>query len=127
MADVRVEGRISYDRGRDHYDRFEPGRWGNSRWVEIAHGNGNDGRREFMLGNGNTFRKVRIEATRGEPAIEKIAIDFGTGTNQVIQMNSTLTGNGGDIIDLQGDRRRVIRVIVYPMPHSRGSYSVFGG
>jgi len=31
------------------------------------------------------------------------------------------------VIDLQGDRRKVIRVIVYPMGRSRGAYSVYGG
>jgi len=127
LADVRVEGRITYDRGRDHYDRWEPGRWGSNRWVEIAHGNSHDGRREFMLGAGNVYRKLRIEATRGEPAIEKLAINFGDGSTQVVPMNSTLAGGGGDVIDLQGDRRKVLRVIVYPLPHSRGAYAVFGG
>lgn len=128
MADIRVEGRteITYDRGRDHYDRWEPNRFGAGRWTPIAHGNGSDGRREFMLGAGNNYRKIRIEATRGEPAIEKLAINFGDGSTQVVQMNSTLAGGGGDVIDLQGDRRKVLRVIVYPMPHSRGAYSVFG-
>jgi hypothetical protein len=127
LADIRVEGRteITYDRGRDHYDKFEPGHWGNGRWATIAHGNGTDGRREFMLGANNSYRKLRIEATRGEPAIEKLAINFGDGSTQVVQMNSTLAGGGGDVIDLQGDRRKVLRVIVYPMARTRGAYSVY--
>jgi hypothetical protein len=128
LADVRVG--ITYDRGRAHYDRYTDSHWANEfhgQWKTIAEGSGAEGRREFMLGNDNVYSKLRIEATRGAPAIEKLAVNFGDGSTQVIPINSRLSSGGGEILDLNGSERKVIRVIVYPMANSHGAYSVFGG
>jgi hypothetical protein len=128
-ADVRVEGRaqITYNHDRDHYDRFDNNRWGNARWVTIANGTGADGRREFQIGGNRAFRKIRIEAVRGAPAIEKLAIIYAdNNTTQLVAMNSTLAAGGGDVIDLNGNERKISRVVVYPTAHSRGTYSIYG-
>jgi hypothetical protein len=132
-ASAQVTGRVEihYDRGRAHYDRYEDSHWHRDfqgRWVTIAEGTGADGRREFWLNKDNRrYGKLRIEAVRGAPAIEKIAVNFGNGATQVIPINSRLEPGGGEIIDLDGDERRVTRVIVYPLPRSRGVYTVYGG
>ncbi|HEX4418948.1 MAG TPA: hypothetical protein VH165_13645 [Kofleriaceae bacterium] len=128
-AQVRVEGRaqITYNRDRDHYDRFDNNRWGNAHWVTIANGTGADGRREFQIGGNRPFRKIRIEAVRGAPAIEKLAIIYAdNNTTQLVAMNSTLAPGGGDVIDLNGNERKIGRVVVYPTAHSRGAYSIYG-
>jgi hypothetical protein len=134
---AQVTGRVEihYDRGRAHYDRYEDSHWNREftgRWVTIAEGTGADGRREFWLNKdnkeaGHRFAKLRLEATRGEPAIEKIAVNFANGATQVIPINSRLAPGSGEILDLDGDERRVVRVIVYPFARSRGVYSVLAG
>jgi hypothetical protein len=131
MAQVTGRIEIHYDRGRAHYDHYQDSHWNKEftgRWVTIAEGTGEGGRREFRLPVDNRrYGKLRLEATRGAPAIEKIAIEFGKGPTQVIPINSRLEPGGGEILDLDGDERRVVRVIVYPMARSRGVYTVFAG
>jgi hypothetical protein len=131
MAQVSGRIEIHYDRGRAHYDRYEDSHWNREftgRWVTIAEGTGEGGRHEFWLPKDNRrYGKLRIEAVRGAPGIEKIAINFGNGATQVIQINSRLEPGGGEILDLDGDERKVTRVIVYPTARSRGAYTVFAG
>src|ERR1043166_9435103 len=77
-----------YDRDRDayhrdHYDRYNNSHWANdfhARWVPLARGYSAQSDRQFInVGNGR-FRKLRIEAVRGEPLVTKIAIEFADQT-----------------------------------------------
>jgi hypothetical protein len=132
-VDAQVRGKIEihYDRGRAHYDHYQDSHWNkdfSGRWVTIAAGTGADGRREFWLNKDNKrYGKLRLEATSGAPGIEKLAVNFGDGSTQVIPINSRLEPGGGEVLDLDGDERKVTRVIVYPLAHSRGAYTVFAG
>lgn len=113
----------------EHYDRFGNSHWASDipgRWVTLAHANSASGRREFMIGTTNRYRAFRVEGLRGEPAIEKIAINFANGTTQVVQMNTTLPAGSGDVIDLAGHERTVVRIVVYADPRSRGVYAIYG-
>ncbi|HEY0476506.1 MAG TPA: hypothetical protein VGD37_03230 [Kofleriaceae bacterium] len=120
------------DRGdsfrRDHYDRFANTRWSNEhgRWATLARANSASGRREFMVGNTTRYHTFRLEALRGDPMISKIAINFANGQTQVVQLNSTLPAGAGEVIDLQGNDRRVLRIVVYADPRSRGTYAIYG-
>lgn len=125
----------TYDRDRDHdfrsehYDRYGGSHWANDfhgRWATLARGNAAEGRREFMIGTANRYHAFRIEGLRGEPMIGKIAINFANGTTQVVQMNSALPAGAGQFIDLQGNDRKVLRIVVYPDAHSRGTYAIYG-
>jgi len=123
----------TYERDRDfrseHYDRFGSSHWATDyrgRWATLARGNAAEGRREFMIGNTNRYHAFRIEGLRGEPMIGKIAINFANGTTQVVQMNSALPAGAGQFIDLQGNDRKVLRIVVYPEAHSRGTYAIYG-
>lgn len=113
---------------RDHYDRFANTRWQteHGRWSTLARANSASGRREFMVGSGNRYHTFRLEALRGEPAISKIAINFANGQTQVVQLNSALPAGAGEVIDLQGNERRVLRIVVYADPRSRGTYAIYG-
>lgn len=67
-----------------------------------------------------------VEGLRGEPAISKIAINFANDTTQVVQMNTTLPAGSGEVIDLEGNARKVVRIVVYADPRSRGLYAIYG-
>ncbi|HEX7840173.1 MAG TPA: hypothetical protein VF469_22000 [Kofleriaceae bacterium] len=113
----------------EHYDRFGHSHWASDlpgRWVTLAHASSASGRREFMVGTTNRYRALRIEGLRGDPAIEKIAINFADGTTQVVQLNATLLAGSGELIDLQGHERTVLRIVVYADPRSRGVYAIYG-
>jgi hypothetical protein len=123
-----------HDRDRDwfrheHYDRYGSSHWAedvHGRWVTLARANSAAGRREFLVGTGNRYHTFRIEGLRGDPAIHRIAINFANGTTQVVQMNTALPAGAGEVIDLQGNERRVSRIVVYADPHSRGVYAIYG-
>ena len=111
----------------DHYDRFD--RWSGDyrgRWTPIARGYNAHTDRQFINVGNARFRRIRIEAVRGEPVVTKIAIEFGDQTTQAVDLDARLTRGQGEVIDLNGDVRRVHRIIVYTDPNSRGAYSLYG-
>jgi hypothetical protein len=113
----------------EHYARYGESHWAGDirgRWTTLARASSTDGRREFMVSSTNRYRTFRVEGVRGEPAISKIAINFANGTTQVVQMNSSLPAGAGEVIDLQGNDRKVLRIVVYADPHSRGAYAIYG-
>jgi hypothetical protein len=113
----------------EHYDRYGDSHWANDvrgRWTRLVRANASSGRREFWIGNRNRYRTFRLESTWGEPMIGKIAINFADGTTQVVEINGALPAGQGEMIDLQGNQRRVGRITVYADPRSRGGYAIFG-
>ena len=126
----------TYDRGpgagawnREHYDR-----WNNSHWQRDYHGrwrmigsynNARQDRQAISVG-GQRLRKLRIEAVRGEPRIERVTLMFIDGSSQVIDVSARLEQGAGEVIDLDsaGDRR-IRRVIVEAAPRTRGVYAVY--
>jgi hypothetical protein len=113
---------------REHYDRFANNHWATDRgrWTTLARANSASGRREFWVGQGNRYHTFRLEGLRGNPMISKIAINFANGQTQVVQLNASLAGGAGEVIDLQGNDRKVLRIVVYAEPRSRGTYAIFG-
>lgn len=114
---------------RDHYDRYANSHWASDfhgRWVPIARGySARTDRQMINVGNGK-FRKIRIEGVRGEPLVTKIAIEFADQSTQAIDLDTRLPAGAGEVIDLNGDVRRVHRIIVYTDAHRGGSYSIYG-
>jgi hypothetical protein len=114
---------------REHYDRYGNSHFANDfrgRWVPIARGySAHTDRQMINVGNGR-FRKIRIEAVRGQPLVTKIAIEFADQSTQAIEMDARLPAGSGEVIDLNGGVRRVHRIIVYTDPNSRGAYSIYG-
>jgi len=113
---------------RDHYSRFADTRWSSEhgRWATLARANSTSGRREFWIGQNNRYRTFRLEALRGDPMISKIAINFGNGETQVVQLGGSMPAGTGEVIDLQGRDRKVLRIVVYADPRSRGTYAIYG-
>jgi hypothetical protein len=115
---------------RERYDRYEHSHWSRDfrgKWEPLAQGYNARSDRQFInIGGNGRYRKLRIEAVRGEPVLLKIAIEFMDRTSQAVEYRETLPTGTGEVIDLNGGDRRIKRIIIYTDPHSRGSYSVYG-
>jgi hypothetical protein len=129
---VRVEVRSNDPNGqwtRDRYDRYDGSHWARDfrgRWMTLARSYTTQGQRQFIHVNGQRLSKLRVEGTRGAPVIQKIAIEFGDGSSQAVDLDMRLRRGEGEVIDLNGGTRRVNRIIVYADPRTRGSYSLYG-
>jgi hypothetical protein len=138
--DARAQGRDRHDNDRhdndpngqwthDRYDRYNDSHWSHDfrgRWRTLASAYTTQGQRQFIHVNGARLSKLRIESVRGTPVIQKIAVEFGDGSSQAVDLNMRLPRGAGEVIDLNGATRKVNRIIVYADPQTRGSYSVYG-
>jgi hypothetical protein len=129
----RDDQRRTYDRDRDAWwdrDRYDRRRWAGDyrgRWVPLARGVSARTERQFInVGGDGRYRRLWIEAVRGEPVILRIAIVFSDRTRQVIEYRDSLPAGTGEVIDLHGRDRRIHRIIIHTDPRSRGAYSVYG-
>jgi len=115
---------------REHYDRYDSSHFSRDfrgRWVTLARAFSARSDRQFINVSGQgRFRKLRVEAVRGEPRVTKIAIEFSDRTTQAVDLDARLSAGAGEVIDLNGGDRRINRIIVYTDPGSRGSYSIYG-
>lgn len=119
------------DRERERYQRYHDSRWYrdyHQRWVPLAvRYSARDRRQDIVLrGRGGRFDRIRIEAERGAPMVNQIAIEFVNGAKHVVQMRARLPAGAGEVIRLPGGDRRINRVIVYTEPRYGGMYSVYG-
>jgi hypothetical protein len=118
-----------YDHDRDNYDRFDTSRWHRdyrNRWVPLARGFSADARRQFinLRGRHGNFDRIRIEAERGAPMINQIAVEYLDGNVQKVRIDARLPRGAGQVIRVNRDRG-IQRIIVYTEP-SGGAYSVYG-
>ena len=114
---------------RDRYDRYDRSHWVRDfrgRWTPLARGFSARTDRQFINVGGERFRKLRIEAVRDQPLIQKIAIEFDNRTTQAVDLDVRMPSGSGEVIDLNGGERRIHRIIVYTDPRSRGAYSLYG-
>ena len=133
--DARVQWRDRHDNdpngqwSRDRYDRYNDSHWSRDfrgRWMTLASAYSAQSQRQFIPVRGRGLSKLRVEGVRGAPVIQKIAIEFGDGTSQAVDLDMRLPRGSGEVIDLNGGVRRVNRIIVYTDPRTRGSYSIYG-
>jgi hypothetical protein len=122
----------TYDRDRGTWNREHYDRWNNSRWAHDYHGrwrmigsynNARQDRQSISVA-GQRLHKLRIEAVRGEPRIERVTLMFLDGSSQTIDVSTRLEQGSGEVIDLDSDRR-IRRVIVEAAPRTRGVYAVY--
>ncbi len=115
---------------REHYDRYDSSHWSRDfrgRWVTLARAFSARSDRQFINISGQgRFRRLRVEAVRGEPHVTKIAIEFSDRTTQAVDLDARLSAGSGEVIDLNGGDRRINRIIAATEPGSRGSYSIYG-
>lgn len=120
---------VSVTFSRDRYDRYDRSHWRRDfrgRWTPLARGYSSRSDRQFIPVRGEAFRKLRIEGVRGRPVIQKIAIEFMNRSTQAVDLDMELERGTGEVIDLNGDVRRINRIIVYTDPRSRGAYTLYG-
>jgi hypothetical protein len=123
------EPEVTVQWSRDRYTRYDDSHWSRDyrgRWQPLARAYSSRTDRQFIPVRGQQFRKLRVEAVRGAPVIQKIAIEFMNRTTQAVDLDMRLTRGEGEVIDLNGGERRINRIIVYTDPRSRGSYSIYG-
>jgi len=75
---------------------------------------------------GNRYSKLRIQGTSGAPVVTRVTVHFARGGSQVVDLNERLSGGAGSVIDLNGDTRRISRIVVQTDGRSRGEYAVYG-
>jgi hypothetical protein len=133
-APARVADRDVYQRDReaafshDHYDRYAQSHWAqdfHGRWTPLARVNAR-GERQLITVN-TRLHRIRLEGLRGDPLISRVTVEFANGGRQTVDLNASLARGTGEVIDLNGDERRVRRIIVEADPASRGAYTVWGG
>lgn len=124
-----------YDRDRDRafeHERYD--RWNDSHWSRDYHGrwrsfgqtfNARNDRQNIGLGGGR-YHMLRLHAVRGEPAINRVVVQYFDGDTQTVQLDSRLSDGAGEVIRLDPSRR-IQRVTVYTEPNTRGLYSVYAG
>lgn len=99
-----------------------------SRWSALAEGYSAQAGRQFVQVQGGQFDRIRVEATRGNPVITKVVVEFMDGPNnvQVVEPNTRLPRGEGYVINLNGRNRAINRIAIYTEPQYGGQYSVYG-
>jgi hypothetical protein len=112
----------------DRHGQFHP----RGQWVELADNVQNDRQRVFIpVGRqAGRFEKVLFDVDRGSVLVRQIVVQFANGRDQRIRVDRYIGARqGGLVIDLNGRRRAIQRVIVYTEPgyrrYNRGTYSVY--
>jgi hypothetical protein len=121
-----------YDRrdtnAREAYDRYDRSHWARDfrgRWVMLADRYSANAKRQFINLRGRSgFDRLRIEAARGTPVINQVAIEYTDGNVQKVRLDARLPQGAGQVIRL--NRQPIQRIIVYSEPGYGGQYSVFG-
>jgi hypothetical protein len=120
-----------HDRAMSEHERYD--RWNDSHWSRDYHGRWRsfgqtfNARNDRQLINLNgRFHVLRLQAVRGEPAINRVVVQYIDGDTQTVELNSRLTNGAGEVIRLDPGRR-ITRVTVFAESTTRGLYSVYAG
>jgi len=128
-ARVQVEVR-DRDWRHDRYDSYDQSHWNRDfkgRWVSLGNGyKAYNARQMISVDAGNRYSKLRIQGTSGAPVVTRITVQFANGGRQEVELNERLSGGAGSVIDLNGDTRKITRIIVHTDGRSRGEYAVYG-
>jgi hypothetical protein len=115
----------TYYGDRERYDRYENWRGRrdyDQRWLTIANMYSAETNRQFLHLRDQVYDKLRIEAVRGAPMINQIAVLYANGTTQVVKLRERLPWGAGEVIRL--NREPIRRVVVYTDPRYGGAYSI---
>ena len=75
------------------------------------------------------FTKLKLEATRGVPVIDKVMITYGNGRTQTIEVDKRLGGfnpaMSSTVLDLGGNfGRQISKIVILSKSGARASYSI---
>jgi len=114
---------------RENYERYDRSHWArdfHGRWFPLATRFSANAHRQFINVRGSErLDKLRIEADRGTPVINQIAIEYTDGNTQKVRLDERLPAGSGEVIHLNPDQR-IQRIIVYTEPGYGGQYSIYG-
>ena len=70
------------------------------------------------------YSTVKLEAKAGSTFVDKVVITFGNGRSQTVELDRTLSARSPLVIDLNGDKRFITKIVVYGKGGLRSSFSV---
>ena len=110
-----------------HRDRNR-GYFRNNTWVALTSPLRLDsGRTAIDVNQRRSFQQLRVQTTSGASRIDKVIVRFEDGQRQVIDVNQRLSTQNPMInIDLNGQQRRVDRIVVMGDSRRGGAIQVFG-
>ena len=114
---------------RDRYERYERSHWAkdfHGRWTPLARNFNAETDVQDIFVKNQVYSRIRFEGVRGEPVIQKIAIEFANKTSQEVELGMRLGNGTGEVIDLNGGKRSIVRIIVWSAPRTHGTFSVYG-
>jgi hypothetical protein len=114
-----------FERDRAPYERFDRTRWHRdyrSRWVTLANGFSASTNRQNIPIRGQMYDRLRIEAVRGTPMINQVAVIYVSGATQVIKMGVRLPRGAGEVLRLNNEP--IQRIVVYTDPRFGGAYGL---
>ena len=128
---VHGEVRINPDR-HDRYDRYDHRTYRqyprNNTWVALTSPVRLDARPAFIdVNQRRPMTQLRLQAANGATRIDKVIVRFENGGRQVIDVNQRLSARNPMVnLDLDGNYRRIDRIIVMGDSRRGGAIQVFG-
>jgi hypothetical protein len=127
---ARLDHRQPLDRGRrlGVRDDFGPRRYRQT-WVPLSASLelGRFGRGAIDVYDPNTFTQLRVQTASGVARIDRVIIEFADGTAQVADVRRVLDGRNDRLeVELDGNNRRIARVLVSGDDAHCGALQVYG-
>jgi hypothetical protein len=127
---ARLDHREPLDRGWriGARDDFGPRRY-RPTWVPLSASLdlGRLGRGAIEVYDTNTFTQLRVQTASGVARIDRVIVEFADGTSQVSNVRRVLDGRNDRLeIELDGNNRRIARVLVNGDGTHCGALTVYG-
>lgn len=116
--------------GDDHAEHFRGDRMRRPlpmpvAWTSLSTVKRIQNKQTIAVGGRQAYSKLKLEAAMGSTFVDKLVIVFGNGTKQVINLDKSLAMRGAPlVIDLDGQNRRISKVVVYGKSNRRASINV---
>lgn len=110
------------------YHRDHRPYWRNNTWQALSSPLQLDrGRTVIDVNQRRPFQQLRLQTTNGASRIDRVVVLFENGGRQVISVNQRLSPRNPMVnIDLDGQMRRVDRIVVMGDSRRGGAIQVFG-
>jgi hypothetical protein len=96
-----------------------------AQWTSLSKSKKVRNKQTIAVNSRAAYSKLKLEAASGRTFIDKLVIVFGNGRTQVVELDKSLAMRGMPLfIDLQGQNRRISKVVVYGKSGRRASINV---
>jgi len=81
----------------------------------------------IAVNDGGTFTQLRLQSAGGVARIDRVVVQFADGSSQVADLDRVLDDRD-DLLEIQldGNNRRIDRIVVTGACEARGAFQVFG-